>query len=224
MLERAPFKWWHDHRWGAKALLAQGKVGDAIVYAEASKGLNAPMGAIASFCESALLNAGQVDEAYARYAMAAAQGCTNLAVFRSVRKKYPGVAADTILRDLADSQPSQQGKWFAAAKDAGQYGLAIEFARRSPADPRTLARAARDFAERQPEFALDAAMEALKGIAQGYGYDITAADVLEPHVAAVRAAVVLQLPADAVGERLQALLAHPGINGAFILSVLGRIR
>jgi hypothetical protein len=224
LLERAPFKWWHDHRWGAKALLAQGKVADAIVYAEASKGLNAPMGAIASFCESALLNAGQVDEAYARYAIAAAQGGTNLAVFRSVRKKYPGVAVDTILRDLAASQPAQQGKWFAAAKDAGQYKLAIEFARRSPADPRTLARAARDFAERQPEFALDAAMEALKVITQGYGYDITAADVLEAHAAAVRAAAVLQLSADAVGERLQALLAHPGINGAFILSVLGRVR
>jgi hypothetical protein len=148
LLERAPFKWWHDHRWGAKALLAQGKVADAIVYAEASKGLNAPMGAIASFRESALLNAGQVDEAYARYAMAATHGGTNLAVFRSVRKKYPGVPADAILRDLATSQPGQQGKWFAAAKDAGQYELAIEFARRSPADPRTLARAARDFAER----------------------------------------------------------------------------
>jgi hypothetical protein len=163
LLERAPFKWWHDHRWGAKALL-EGKVADAIVYAEASKDLNAPMGAIASFGESALLDAGQVDEAYANYAMAAAHGGINLAVLGSVRKKYPGVPADIILRDLATNQPDQQGKWFAAAKDAGQYGLAIEFARRSPADPRTLARAARDFAERQPEFAPDAAMEALKGM------------------------------------------------------------
>ncbi|WP_373991689.1 hypothetical protein [Duganella sp. BuS-21] len=224
LLERAPFKWWHDHRWGAKSLLAQGKLAEAIAYAEATKGLNAPLAAIATFCEGALLSAGLVDEAYTRYAIAAGQGGTNLAVFRSIRKKYPGVAPDTILRDLASSQPGQQGKWFAAAKDAGQYDLAIELARRSPADPRTLARAARDFAEKQPEFALDAAMEALKGIAQGHGYDITSTDVLEAHTAAVRAAAALQLLPSAVDERLQALLASPGVNGAFIASVLARHR
>jgi hypothetical protein len=65
-------------------------------------------------------------------------------------------------------------------------------------------------------------MEALTGIAQGHGYDVTSADVLDAHAAAVRAAAVLQLPAVAVGERLQALLTRPGINGGFIMSVLSR--
>jgi hypothetical protein len=117
LLEQAPFKWWHDHRWGAMALQAQGKVDEAIVYAEATKGLNAPLGAIASFCEGVLLGAGRIDEPYARYGVAAGHGGTNLAMFRAIRKKYPTIAPETILRDLADSQPGQAGKWFAAAKD-----------------------------------------------------------------------------------------------------------
>jgi hypothetical protein len=141
LLERAPFKWWHDHRWGARALQAQGKVGEAIDYAETTKGFNAPLGAIATFCESVLLDACMVDEADARYGIAAGQGGTNLAVFRSIRKKYPEIAPDNILRDLTASQPGQEGKWFAAAKNAGDFELAIELARRSPADLRTLTRA-----------------------------------------------------------------------------------
>jgi tetratricopeptide (TPR) repeat protein len=220
LLDRAPLKWWHDHRWGARALQAQGKVREAIDYAETTQGLNAPLGAIASFCESVLLDAGMVDEAYARYGIAVGQGGTNLAVFRFIRKKYPGIAPDTILRDLAVSQPGQEGKWFAAAKDAGHFELAIDLAHRSPADPRTLTRAARDFAERQPEFALEAAITALAGIAQGYGYDITASDVLDAHAAALRAAAVLALPLDGVRERVRGLLASKSINGAFIASVL----
>lgn len=129
-------KWWHDHRWGAKSLLAQGKVAAAITYAEATKGLNAPLGALANFCAGALLGAGLTSGAYSRYATTAAQGSTNLAEFKAIRKKYPGIAADTILRDLVSSQPGQEGKWFAAAKDADQYDLAIELARTNPADPR----------------------------------------------------------------------------------------
>lgn len=70
---------------------------------------------------------------------------------------------------------------------------------------------------------MDASIEALRGIALGYGYDITSADVLDAHAAAVRAAAVLQLPADAVGARLQALLDRPGVNGAFVLKVLARV-
>jgi hypothetical protein len=99
--------------------------------------------------------------------------------------------------------------------------LAIELARRSPADPRTLARAARDFAERQPEFALDAAMEALTGIVRGYGYDITPADMQEAHAAALRAAAALSLPQDDVNQRVRELLSVKSANGAYVAKALG---
>lgn len=140
-----------------------GRRAEAIQYAEDSKGLNAPLAAIAAFCEGVLLDAGFADEAYARYAVEA----TNLATFKAIVKKYPHMPRETILRDLVASQPGNEGKWFAAAKDAGFYELAIELANRSPSDPRSLIRAARDFAVERPEFALAAGMTALRGITNG---------------------------------------------------------
>lgn len=74
---------------------------------------------------------------------------------------------DTVLRDLVASQPGNEGKWFAAAKDSGLFDLAIELANRSPSDLRALIRAARDFAIERPEFALATGMTALRGIAIG---------------------------------------------------------
>lgn len=80
---------------------------------------------------------------------------------------------ETILRDLVASQPGQEGKWFATAKDEDFFKLAIELANRSPSDRRTLIRAARDFAVERPEFALAAGMTALRGVAKGWAYYIT---------------------------------------------------
>lgn len=55
----------------------------------------------------------------------------------------------------------------------GLFDGAIEFANRTPCDPKTLTRAARDFAERRPEFAIEAGLAALRWLAEGYGYEIT---------------------------------------------------
>ena len=61
-----------------------------------------------------------------RYAAEATYATTNLATFKSIVKKYPGKPRETILRDLVASQPGNEGKWFAAAEDAGLFELAIE--------------------------------------------------------------------------------------------------
>ncbi|WP_367185280.1 hypothetical protein [Rugamonas sp.] len=171
-----------------KALAAAGKSAEAIRYAEDSKGLNAPLTAIAAFCEGVLLDEGFADEAYMRYAVQATYTTTNLATFKAVVKKYPHMPKETILRDLVASQPGQAGKSFAAAKYAGFFELAIELANRSPSDPRTLIRASRDFAVERPEFAMAAGMTALRGIANGWGYDITGVDVLDAYAAVMAAA------------------------------------
>ena len=107
------------------------------------------------------------------------QGTTNLATFRAITKKYSHVPSKQILRDLVASTAGTEGKWFAAAKDAGLFALAVELANQSPTDPRTLTRAARDFAVDQPQFAIHAALSALRWIARGHGYDITGADILD---------------------------------------------
>src|SRR5690606_38382481 len=76
LLDKAPFKWWHDRRWGVKALSAMGKKAEAIRYAEESRGLNDPGWQIAQACEEILLSSGLLDEAYRRYAIEANQGTT----------------------------------------------------------------------------------------------------------------------------------------------------
>jgi hypothetical protein len=216
------YKSWHNRVWGAKALAAAGKGEEAIRYAEDSKGLNAPLSAIAAFCEGVLLDSGFADEAYARYAVEATYAATNLATFKAIVKKYPHLPRETILRDLIASQPGQEGKWFAAAKDARFFELAIELANKSPSDPRTLIRAARDFAVERPEFALAAGMAALRGIANGWGYDITSTDVLDAYAAVFAAAGASGLNETAVKADIRAMIAACGTGGDFVLRVLTR--
>ena len=179
LIDKARFKWWHNRRWGVKALAAMGKKAEAIRYAEDSRGLNDPGWQIAESCEAILLSSGLADEAYRRYAIEANQGTTNLATFRAIAKKYNHVPPEQILQDLVASTPGTEGKWFAAAKEAGLFSLAAELANTSPTDPRTLTRAARDFASDQPQFAINAALSALRWIARDHGYEITGADILD---------------------------------------------
>jgi hypothetical protein len=76
-------------------------------------------------CYSALFRAGRVDEAYARYAIRATSANTNIATYRALAKRYPGVEPSRILGDLIASTPGEEGKWFATAKTLKQYDLAL---------------------------------------------------------------------------------------------------
>ena len=212
LLEKAPFKWWRDRRWGVKALVAMGRRAEALRYAEASRGLNDPVWQIAQACEGILLDSGLAEEAYKRFAIEANQGTPYLATFRAIARKYPGIPEETILRDLVGSTPGNEGKWFAAAKDAGVFEVAAELARHRSADPRTLTRAASDFAEKQPGFALTVGLSALHWMALGYGYDITGGDVLDAYTAALQAAPAAGVAVDQVQAQVRTLIegSHPG--------------
>jgi hypothetical protein len=221
LLDRAPYKIWHYRIWGVKSLTATGRKAEAIRYAEATDGPNQPSVAIAQACEAILLSSGLAESAYDRYALLANQTSTHLATFRAIQKKYPDIAAERILRDLIASTPGQEGKWFAAAKDAAFFDLAIELIRKSPADPRTLTRAAIDFADQRPAFALEVAVAALHWIGEGYGYEITGLEVLQAHSAIVKAATNAALPAEQLDEIMRQLLNERRPHAEFIRSVLG---
>lgn len=79
-------------------------------------------------------------------------------------------------------------KWFAAAKEAHLFDEAIALAKQTPCDPRTLTRAARDFAEKNPTFATQAGMAAFYWLIRGHGYEITSADVWAAWSTTMRAA------------------------------------
>jgi hypothetical protein len=179
LLELSPYKFWHDRHWGVRALVAQGKATAAIRYAEDTRGLNQPNGRISMACEAILLSEGLWREAYDRYALEANRQSTYLATFQAMTCKYPQIEPKALLGDLVDRTPGDEGKWFVAAKSAGLLAEAAELARASPCDPKTLTRAARDFAASKPEFARSVGLAALQWLLRGYGYELTAQDVVD---------------------------------------------
>jgi hypothetical protein len=221
LLELAPCKMWDYRLYGVKALSAKGKKAEAIRYAEEGRGLNDSPVAIARACEEVLLSSGLTDEAYRRYGLLANRGGTYLATFRAVSKKYPHKPAGEILADLVKTTPGDEGKWFAAAKDAGLYDEAIALASRTPCDPKTLTRAARDFAEKQPPFAVSAGLLALDWLVQGYGYEITSADVWDAYRSTLAAAERLGNAVD-VKARIRNMVAAEGTGERFVTKVLGK--
>jgi hypothetical protein len=222
LLKKSRYNSWSDRRWGVKALVAMGKKAEAIRYADETRGLNNPDWQISQDCEAILLSSGLLDEAYNRYALEANVGTTNLATFRAIAKKYPHKPARDILRRLVESQPGAEGKWFAAAKDAGLFDLAIELVTRSPTDPRTLARAARDYCTEQPGFAVASGMAALHWISQGQGYDITGADVLDAYTALIQAARGAGMDERRIAEQMHAMTSGSLAGNRFLKSILDR--
>ena len=170
---------WHYRRFGVQALVAEGRIDEALAYAEASRGLNQPDSSIDAACERILLDAGRAEEAY-EYALTSNVSSTGLATFRAIARKYPDCDSKRILLDLAESS-GESGRWFAAAKDAGLLDLALEFAKTGRTDPRTLSRAARDLLETDARFCLRAGRLAIERILEGYGYELTGGDVIDAY-------------------------------------------
>jgi len=221
MLEKSYFSGWWYRQWGVHALLAMDRKADALRYAENSKKfINTPISAVAKVCEDILLASGLHEEAYKRYALDANQGTTHLATFRRLVKKYPHKPAIDILRNLVASEPGSEGKWFAAAKDAGLFDVAIELATKSPTDPRTLSRASRNFAEKRADFAVSAGMAALYWMARGYGYNITAGDVLEAYSSVLKAASAADVSEAQIKAQIRDVINEEDAGNNIVLATL----
>jgi len=220
LIDDEPHRFWHYRQYGVKALLALGHVKEALRYANESRGLNEQEMAISQVCEEILLAQGLSEEAYNHYAIEANWKTTNLATFRAIAKKYPEKDALDILNDLVESAPWEAGKWFASAKAVGLYKKASELAVASPVDPRTLTRAARDFAEKEPTFAVEAGLAALHWISEGYGYEITGLDVREAYNFTMEAARNAGCENEALA-RIQKLVAADTSVNRFVSSILG---
>lgn len=212
---------WPYKRWAVQALAAQGKTSEAIRYAESCRSPWASSPDIDRLCEEMLLSSDRAEEAYARYALSANRAGTHRAWFRAVARKYPLKTPADILADLVRHTPGDEGKWFAAAKDAGLFDEAIAFANRTPCDPKTLTRAARDFAGKNPAFAVEAGMAALHWLVEGYGYEITSADVWAAYTHTLEAAGHAG-GVDDVRDRMRALVAGEQHPDRFVTKAIGR--
>ncbi|MFZ0469585.1 MAG: hypothetical protein WAL92_11765 [Thiogranum sp.] len=216
---------WYCRRYGVEALLALGRKADAVQYAEASRGLNQPDAVIDQACETVLISSGLHEEAYQRYGLGAAVGNSFLARFRAVAKRYPMKDPSQILADLIATTPGEEGKWFATAKQLKLYDLALELANRTPCDPKTLTRAARDYLDMEPAFALGSAMTALRWLSEGWGYEVTGADVVEAYDRAMDAAARLNNIEDVAGQIRQLVESNESTSVSFVRQSLhGRLR
>ena len=196
-----------------RALAAQGRIDEAIHYAEQSLGLNHGPSDMARTCEEILLAAGRGEEAYRRFAYTANRAGSHLATFRAIKKKYPGKAPRAILDDLIAQTPDEVGKWFATAKTLGLLDLALDLARRSPVDIGTLLRAARDHLDSEPAFTLETATTALGWMAACHFYELKAGEVWQA-IYALRAAGAIDRLESTRGL-IQALAQDPNTD-AFV--------
>jgi hypothetical protein len=212
LLACAPMKWWHWHRFGAEALARQGAWDAAIAYAE---GCRSPQGyndrQIDRFCEDVLIKSGRGDDAYSRYGLRTATGPTYLAIYRETAKRYPDRDRRQVLLDLMEMR-GERGKWFAAAKEAGLFDIALLCARDVAADPATLTRAARDFVAREPKFATEVGMVALERLLSGGGYDPEVSLIQEAFAHVLNAARLIGA-SDWARNQVQALVNGPTYPG-----------
>lgn len=213
-------RFWGYNRWTVKALAAEGKPDEAIQFAESNRGPWTNDGDVDRLCEGILLSLGRTEEAYRRYGLHAHRGGTYLATFRAVAKAYPSIPREQILSDLIEGSPGEGGKWFATAKELGLYDIALKLVRESPCDPKTLARAARDFAEREPTFARGAGFAALYWLTQGHGYEITSIDVWDAYRSTLNAAEQLGALEETKTDIRQLVLQEAA--GGFVRQIIGR--
>jgi hypothetical protein len=212
---------WSYKRWAVRAMAAQGRPDEAVAYAERCRSPWASDTDIDRLCEQILLASGQPEEAYAPYGVSANRAATYLGWFRAVAKKYPDKPASVVLADLVRHTPGEEGKWFAAAKDAKLFDEAIALANATPCDPKTLTRAARDFAQTNPEFAVEAGLAALRWLVQGYGYETTSLDVRSAYSHTLTAAAHAGVDGT-VRTRIRALFGDPAARSGFVASVIGK--
>ena len=178
LLAKQRMKFWSWQRFGAEALLRQGRWEEAVAFADSVRDAGHDKISIDLFCEKVLIHQGRSDEAYRRFGLGAATGTTNLAIYRSLVRTYPERNRRQLLLDLIKTR-GDKGKWFAAAKDAGFLDIALECAALHNADPSTLVRAARDFCGKEPKFAATVALFAVTHLLTGGGYDPPVSDVNE---------------------------------------------
>ena len=200
-----PRPMWRDLLWVGRVKVARSEIDEAIEFMAKSVDPWTPMAGLARFAEGVLLNAGRRTEAYAKYALEANRATTYLATFRLIAGKYPEVDPDRLLLDLIATTPGGEGKWFATAKTLKRFELAMQLAWKSPCDPKTLIRVARDHVGKAPAFAAEVALAALHWICQGRGYELTSLDVQMAYRFAQEAGDALG-QSDRVALRIQTML------------------
>jgi len=219
------FKFWSNAKFWAQTLVKQGRIDDAIVYAESIRNFHEGKydnHSIDDFCEKTLLAAGRADEAYDKYGLRLVESGTYVSVYRRLVAKYPHRDKRQMLLDLME-QSGGKGKWFAAAKDAGFLDIALDCARTGQAKPATLLRATRDFGDDEPEFAVAVGIESIRSLFSAVSYELpTGADVAVHCDVLMGVAAKHGLKEKVKAELSQLALRHGSSSDRFLREALVR--
>ena len=135
---------------------------------------------------------------------------------KKVARRDPVLGAEGAVPFLERVSPALQ------VRGLGLFGEAIRLAvSHASSDPKTLTRAARDFAGVRPEFAVEAGLAALHWLAEGYGYEITGADVWAAYTNTMKAAEQAGRAGEA-RDRIRALVARETYGERFVTRILGQ--
>ncbi|MEW6533991.1 MAG: hypothetical protein AB1454_00045 [Candidatus Auribacterota bacterium] len=192
-------KFWPYDKFQAEALRRQGRIAEALSYADSIRSGDHHDSEIMLFCESLLIQSGLKEEAYKKYGLNIRDGRTYLSQFKAISKKYPEYSEKKILLDLIN-QSDNKAAWFASARQAGFLDIALECANSGYVDVKTLIRAGKDTIETETEFSMAVSLRAIELLLMGYGYEITNRDVLEAGTVFIFSAKKLGKMPDAVNE------------------------
>jgi len=98
--------------------------------------------------------------------------------------------------------------------------LALKLAHQSPCEPKTLNRAAGDYLDKNPKFALGVAIASLRWLVEGWGYEITSSDVYSAYDYAMKAAENLGIT-DQVKADIVKIVSADNSTGMFVRDILG---
>jgi len=192
-------KFWLYDKFQAEALKRQGRIAEALDYADSIRNGDHHETEIMLFCESLLIQSGLKEEAYKRYGLNIRDSRTYLTQFKAIVKKYPEYPEKKILLDLIN-QSDNKAAWFASARQAGFLDIALECLKSGYVDVKTLIRAGKDTIETETEFAMAVSLRAIELLLMGYGYEITNRNVLEAGTVFIFSAKKLGKMPDAINE------------------------
>ena len=166
------------------SLIKQGKPEDALAYAQqilSQDRTDSDKKEIDLFCESVLIKAGRIEEAYEKYGLKIPSHGTYLNIYRGICKKYPTIDKKKILLDCM-SRTLEKGNWFASAKEAGFLDVALKCACSSGANPDVLLRACRDYAKKDIDFAVQVGIQGIiKLITETFYEEVFPVDVVRAY-------------------------------------------
>ena len=99
--------------------------------------------------------------------------------------------------------------------------LALKLAHQSPCEPKTLNRAAGDYLDENPKFALGVAIASLHWLVEGWGYEITGSDVYAAYDYALKAAENLGIT-DQVKADIAKIVSADKSPGMYVRNILDR--